>query len=254
MTRPVEVVDFHTHAGSPGRTQVCGTPEAMVLNMDLSDIGRACVNCIWFGDARRGNDLMHRFVAEYPDRIIPVAFVTPHYPEESISELERCFGTLGMKYLKIYPDFFFKPQDDEAYFPIYEWVNERGLPVMSHATYPFDSPEVSIPERYEALSKRFSNIKWVIAHAAGSTNPGACEAARSLPAVYLETCDSGTPHGAIEYSVKHAGADRVLFGTDSPIMDGRHHIAKVVTADISEEDKIKILGLNAIELLGLDES
>jgi predicted TIM-barrel fold metal-dependent hydrolase len=54
--------------------------------------------------------------------------------------------------------------------------------------------------------------------------------------------------------VKHAGADRVLFGTDSPIMDGRHHIAKVATADISEEDKIKILGLNAIELLGLDES
>ena len=36
------------------------------------------------------------------------------------------------------------------------------------------------------------------------------------------------------------------------LLDARHQIGKVVTADISNEDKQKILGLNAIELLGLE--
>ncbi len=252
MTR-VDVIDFHAHAGDLGRSGAYGSADAMVANMDVSGIDRTCLNSIWYGDAPYGNDVVHSYVQAYPDRFIPVAFATPHYPEEAVKELERCFDQLDMKYLKIYPDFFFKPQDDEAYFPLFDVVNDRGLPVMCHATYPFDSPDVSIPKRYEALSKRFPNVKWVIAHGAAGVKPDSCEAARELPAVYLETCGSPTTNGAVEYSVEHAGADRVLFGTDSPIMDGRHQVAKVVTADISDEDKIKILGLNAIELLGLDE-
>ena len=251
MTR-VDVIDFHSHVGNLDRIGVCGTPDAMVANMDVSGIDRACVNNIWYGDARYGNEMVHQFAEAYPDRFIPVAFATPHYPEEVVGELERCFDELGMKYLKIYPDFFFKPQDDEAYFPLYEVINDRGLPVMCHATYPFDSPEVSILGRYEALSVRFPNVKWVIAHGAAGVKPESCEAARELPAVYLETCGSPTTNGAVEYAVEHAGADRVLFGTDAPLFDGRHQVAKVVTANISDEDKVKILGLNAIDLLRLD--
>ena len=62
----------------------------------------------------------------------------------------------------------------------------------------------------------------------------------------------GAAHGAIENSVRKAGAGRVLFGTDMALLDARHQIGKVVTADISDDDKRKILGLNAIELLGLE--
>ena len=53
-------------------------------------------------------------------------------------------------------------------------------------------------------------------------------------------------------SVDGAGADRVLFGTDMPLLDARHQIAKVTTANISHEAKRRVLGLNAIELLGLE--
>ena len=37
-----------------------------------------------------------------------------------------------------------------------------------------------------------------------------------------------------------------------PLMDHRHQIARILTIDISEEDKKKILGLNAIKLLNLE--
>ena len=47
------------------------------------------------------------------------------------------------------------------------------------------------------------------------------------------------------------GEDRVLFGSDMPLLDGAQQIAKIVQAGISAEDKRKILGLNAKRLLKL---
>ena len=51
-------------------------------------------------------DVVQSFVSRHPDRFIPVAFVTPHYPDEAMEELDRCFGELGTKFLKIYPNYF----------------------------------------------------------------------------------------------------------------------------------------------------
>ena len=57
----------------------------------------------------------------------------------------------------------------------------------------------------------------------------------------------------MEFLVEGAGEDRVLYGSDMPLIEPRHQIAKITTADLSDETKRKILGLNAIRILGLDE-
>ena len=62
-----------------------------------------------------------------------------------------------------------------------------------------------------------------------------------MPTVYLETCGSGGAHNGVKNAVDGAGPGRVLFGTDMPLLDARHQVAKQ-----------RVLGLNAIELLGLD--
>ena len=246
------VIDFHSHLGRWGRYGADDDADLYLRIMDAAGIDRACVNCIFYGDARLCNDTTARFVARNPDRFVPVAFVNPHYPEEAIGELERAFDDLGMKFLKIYPDYFGKPNDDPAYFPIYEWVNDRGLAVMSHSAYPFDRLEVTIVKRYTALTERFPRVTWVLAHGGGAGRKGELEAARALPDLYLETCGSGTSYTGVRSAVEAAGEDRVLFGTDMPLLDARQQAGKVVTADISETAKRKVLGLNAIRLLGLD--
>ena len=44
----------------------------------------------------------------------------------------------------------------------------------------------------------------------------------------------------------------MLFGSDMPLMDPRLQVGRIVTADIPDEVKLKVLGLNAIKLLGLE--
>ncbi len=221
--------------------------------MDAAGIDRTCINCVFHGEARIGNDIAARFVREHPDRFYLAAFASPHYPEEVGPELERAVDVLGAKFVKIYPDYVLKPLEDPVWSPIFEWVNERGLPIMTHARLAHVPDSiVTITERFTGLSTRYPGIRWVMAHSAGGVNPDAIHAARTLPNVYMETCSSSGTVGSVRTCVEGAGADRVLFGTDQPLLDPRHQIAKVLAADVSAEDKRRVLGLNAIELLGLD--
>ena len=104
------------------------------------------------------------------------------------------------------------------------------------------------------MAERFPNINWVLAHS-GNARTGqaqAVEAARACPNIYLETCTSFGDHTTITDLVNGAGEDRVLFGSDMPLMDARNQVGRIVNADISTEAKRKVLGLNAIKLLDLD--
>ena len=103
------------------------------------------------------------------------------------------------------------------------------------------------------LAERFTNVNWILAHA-GNKELGridAVEAAKACPNIFLETCTSYGDHGSIEFLVEGAGADRVLYGSDMPLMDARIQVGRIVTADISDNAKRQVLGLNAIRLLGL---
>jgi len=244
------VIDFHAHVS---RLHSMDEVLAKYLSiMDAAGVDRACVNCI-NADARSGNELAARFVAKRPDRFIGVAFVTPRYPHEALREMDHAFDDLGMKSLKVYPDIGL-PMDDPAYYPIFEWANERGIAVMSHTEYYSETSTLSAPRRFIGLAKRFPRVSWVLGHSGNSPQgqAQAMEAARSGPNVYLETCSSYGDHGTIERLVEGAGEDRVLYGSDMLLMDARFQVGRIVTADIALPAKRKVLGLNAIEVLGLD--
>ena len=79
----------------------------------------------------------------------------------------------------------------------------------------------------------------------------AIAAARARPNFYLETCSTFRTPGVVEELVSKAGADRVLFGSDVPLMDPRPQLGKIITADIDAEAKRLVLGANAHRLLKL---
>jgi predicted TIM-barrel fold metal-dependent hydrolase len=54
----------------------------------------------------------------------------------------------------------------------------------------------------------------------------------------------------IERFIREVGAERVLFGSDIPLLEPAAALGRIAYARISEEAKGKILGLNIRQLLG----
>ena len=103
------------------------------------------------------------------------------------------------------------------------------------------------------MAPLFPHAYFVAGHS-GNTPEGRAEAiaaALACPNVYLETCSTYRTPGAIEELVAGAGANRVLYGSDQPLMDPRPQIGKIITADIPEDAKRLIVGDNARRLLGI---
>ena len=247
------VIDMHSHVGNESAVGMVADPDLYVSILDAAGVDRAPVSCLFYGDVSRCNDETAAFVARNPDRFMGVAFVTPHYPEEAIGEMERAFGVLGMVFLKLYPSYVRKPIDDEVYAPILEWCDDRSVIVKSHTEYMAGSNTYTDPARFAGLARTYPNIRWILAHS-GNVREGqlrAVASAKSSRSIYLETCSSWGDHGTIERLVEGAGADRVLYGSDMPLMDARMQIGRIATADISDEAKQRVLGLNAMDLLGI---
>jgi predicted TIM-barrel fold metal-dependent hydrolase len=75
--------------------------------------------------------------------------------------------------------------------------------------------------------------------------------AKMHPNLLLDTASSQIDNGMIEYAVAEIGAEKILFGSDMPLLDPHTQLAKVRGAEISREDQAKILGGNLVRLLGL---
>jgi predicted TIM-barrel fold metal-dependent hydrolase len=243
------VIDFHGHVGNWEMTGMFDEPSRMLHAMDAAGVDRACVFNIFHPDGRRANDATAHFVSRHPDRFIGFGYVSPMMPETNIAELTRAVDELGLRAIKIYPPYTSFPLDDDAWHPIFAFAETRGLVVLSHT----DNGELSEPRRLGLAAARFPGANFVAGHS-GNIEPHRTQAidmARELPNFYLETCSTYRSPGVIEQLVEGAGADRVLFGSDQPLMDPRTQLGKILTAAIGDREKRLVMGGNACRLLKL---
>ena len=77
---------------------------------------------------------------------------------------------------------------------------------------------------------------------------------RQYPNVYLELCFSPCPRALVEELVTAGLEDKLIWGSDAIFMDGAQQIGRVVFAQITPQQKAKILGLNARKALKLPAS
>ena len=242
-----EVIDLHGHPGRWGVAHL--DPELLFPAMDAVGIDRSVLFDIWHPEGRRANDLTASLVAAHPDRLLGFAYVSPLMPETIVPELERAIDRLGLKGIKLYPPFVDPPLSDPVWWPIYEFADDRELVVLWHTGI----EPGSFPRYMGEVVGRFPGARFVSGHS-GNCPPmrrQAIDVALDHPNVYLETCSTFRTPGVIEQLVEEAGAERVLFGSDTPLMDPRAQLGKIITADISDDDKRLILGGNARRLLRL---
>jgi uncharacterized protein len=249
MIAGVQVIDFHGHVGRWDRYGMDAEPAHMLRAMDAAGVDRACVFNIFHPDGTTGNDLTARFVAQHPERFIGFAYVSPLMSGRILPELARAMDTLGFAAIKLYPPYTPWPLNEPPWAPIYRFANERGLAIIFHT----GSEAQSLPRLVGEIAPRYPRANFVMGHAGNTPaeRAQAIAAAQANPNVYLETASTFRTPGAIEQLVNEAGADRVLFGSDIPLMDPRPQLGKIITAQISNRAKCRVIGENARRLLRL---
>lgn len=206
-------------------------------------------------EMHEGNRLLGEALKRYPDRLIGyVSIPSARFGQEAVDEIQRCYEEYGMKGVKLVHRVsglgsyhLITPLDEVQMFPIVEKAAELGLPLLLHAT----------PEEVEHLANQVPEANILMAHSGGCPTawgdwPKAIETAKRCSNIYLDTASSMVDRGYIEAAVEGVGAERVIFGTDLPLLDPFTQLAKVTGADLSDDQKELILGRNIARLIGLD--
>ncbi len=197
---------------------------------------------------------INSFIAEqvrlHPREFIGFGALHPDF-DGIEAETERIIS-LGLKGIKLHPDFQRFNLDDPKAYPIYEAAEGR-LPILFHvgdSRYDFSSPK-----RLYNVMKRFPKLTIIGAHLAGWTKWEEAGEIFSGSGIYAD-CSSSlyalTPERAAQL-IRNIGTDRVMFGTDYPLWSADEELERFSRLPLTEEEKQDILYRNAARLLGIPE-
>lgn len=228
-----------TLAGLRARMAADGVDIAVVLNIATNAAQQHKVND--FAASLDREEGLVAFGSVYPDA------------PDALDELER-IAALGLRGVKLHPDFQGFAVDDERYAPLYRKISSLGLITIFHAgvDYNYPPPYGGTPARIAAALRWFDTP--VVAAHWGGIQSGE-EVLRYLAGrpVYLDTSfgyATMPKHYAAEILCVH-GAERMLFGTDTPWHTVAMEERLLGSLDISDEDMQRIRWKNAAELLGI---
>lgn len=116
----------------------------------------------------------------------------------------------------------------------------------------------SMPDDFVHFANDYPEVRVILAHIGCGWDGDPGHQVRAIQKskhgnVYADTSSAKSimPR-LIEWAVQEIGADRVLFGTDTPLYFAAMQRARIGHADISDEDKRRILRENAVKLFGAD--
>ena len=177
----------------------------------------------------------------------------------------------GLKGIKIHPVYQDTNLDDAKFMQILYRAAELDLIVVTHAGLDIGFPDVvrCSPQMIRHVVEEIGNFKLVAAHMGGWKNWRDVLEFLSDTNIFIDTAFSTGEMVAradvakLAYDaklldaaqfmtfVKVFGADRILFGTDSPWSQQQVSRDFIENLPLTDADKSKILGDNAVKLLQL---
>ncbi|MGD8548614.1 MAG: amidohydrolase family protein [Desulfobacterales bacterium] len=206
------------------------------------------------------NDYIMEVVDRYPDRLIGLCCFDPSH-REAVPETERCIkgGLSGIGEIAFYESGI----DDGALdnlSPLMEICRDRDLPFLIHTNepvghiYPGKTPN-TLKQIYD-LIKRFPENKIVLAHWGGGIfffNLLKKDVKERLENVYFDTAASPFLYDPriYRYAKEIAGLDKILFGSDFPLLKPARYFKELEKSGLSQEEIDSICGQNAARVLKL---
>jgi hypothetical protein len=224
-------------------------------HLDSERIDRAVVFTWPFADPRlcaEANDFVAALQRRHPDRIVGCGIVQPIDPA-AVSELHRCarLGLRGIGELNADAQGFALDGDE---LPRLAAVSARlDLPWTLHCSEPvghaYAGRGTATPDRLVRFVERAAGLRLVAAHLGGGLPFYAHmpEVRELCATIWFDT--AAVPHlyrpTAIREVVTLVGADRLLLGTDFPLLGMRRYQRVLDGAGIDEVERRLVLGGNA---------
>ena len=279
------IIDMHTHVFpdkiaaavidklshmSRARAFTDGSIHGLIESMKNSGVDKSVVLPVATNtqQVEKVNDsaaaLTEKFSAQ---GIISFACIHPDF-ENYRAELSRV-KNLGLKGVKIHPIYQGVDIDDTKFLRIFDRAAELGLIVVTHAGLDIGFPGVEhcSPKMIRRVVETIGDFKFILAHMGGWKNWDEVAEILAGTNVFIDTAFSTGKIPArpdFEWNAadlnlldaagfmkleKIFGADKILFGTDSPWSPPAESIAFIKNLPLSDAEKNKILGGNAAQLL-----
>ena len=201
--------------------------------------------------------------------IISFGCIHPDFTNDraELARVKNC----GLKGIKIHPVYQDTNLDDVKFLRILDRAAELNLIVVTHAGLDIGFPGVvrCSPQMISNVLKEVGEFKFILAHMGGWKNWSEVLEILSGEKIFIDTSFSTgkiiprndfvwkeedlkllTPAEFMEF-VKVFGAEKILFGTDSPWTSPKISIDFIKKLPLTDDDRNKILGGNAENLLAI---
>ena len=276
-------IDFHTHIFSSRviehreeyvRCDACFaeiyassrakmiTAEELIASMDKEGIEASVIlNIGWCNHqiCVETNDYIMESAARYPGRLYGFCAIQPT-AEDAIPELERCIrgGIRGIGEMR--PDIQgYDLGNVQLMGAIAKTAEEHNLCLLTHASEPighqYSGKGKITPDIIYQFICNFPQVHFICAHWGGGLPFYALmpEIASVLQNTYFDTAASPfLYHAAIyENMANIIGSDKILFGSDYPLMPQSRVISQIQQSNLTQIAKNAILTDNARKLLNI---
>jgi len=201
-------------------------------------------------------------VARHPDRFYGLAGVDPTEGMAGVRALEHAVKDLGFVGAHFYPHWFELPPDHARVYPYYAKCCELDIPIMMQVgqslNYQRDRRLRSVgrPICLDAVACDFPELRLIGIHIGVPWTDEMIAMAWKHENVFIG-CDAHAPRHWPESFVRYLnswGQDKVLFGTDWPVIDPERAVAEIAELELRPESRQKLLRDNARRVFRLPES
>ena len=204
------------------------------------------------------NQYLLESASRYPNRLIVFVILIFSNPDWSGKELDRAVksGGKGVGEIAFYHDEM-SFQDIHSMKPILTQMEKQRIPLLLHTNemigHSYPGKGRTPLERFYQLILSFPNLPIILGHWGGGLPfyelmP---EVAKGMSNVYYDTAASPFIYSKKIYAIvsKIVGVEKILFGTDFPLISPPRYFKELEECDLSKQDQKRILGLNFSKMI-----
>ena len=243
-----------------------GIPVSQYLRkMDRAGIERSLLIAVRAGDLNvRGSfelpiDRVAAVCARWPDRFSGLAGVDPFRGMKGLADLTYAVKQCGFVGAHLYPHWFGLAPDHAKYYPYYAKCAELGVPIMMQVghnlvyTRERRLPSVGRPITLDQVAIDFPELTLIGIHIGVPWTDEMISMCWKHPNVYTAGDAYAPRHWPASYVhyLNTYGRDKVLFGTDWPVIDPERAVREVKELGLRPESERALMRDNALRVFKL---